>query len=59
MPAPFEEWMRARIEELGVESGDELEMLSPDDVLADDLPYTIKGIVDDLYPSEVALGDWC
>ncbi|MFT5357175.1 MAG: ATP-dependent helicase HrpB, partial [Polyangiales bacterium] len=56
-PASFDEWLRARIVEVGIESGDELEMLSPDDFLAEELPFELQGIVADLYPRSVSLGD--
>ena len=56
-PASFDDWLRARIVELGIESGDELEMLSPDDFLAEELPFELQGIVADLYPTSVSLGD--
>lgn len=56
-PASFDEWLRGRIVEVGIESGDELEMLSPDDFLADELPFELQGIIADLYPREVSLGD--
>ncbi|MFK8001593.1 MAG: helicase-related protein [Polyangiales bacterium] len=56
-PASFDEWLRERILELGIESGDELEMLSPEDFLAKELPFELQGIIADLYPREVSLGD--
>lgn len=56
-PPIFDEWLRGRILELGIESGDELEMLSPDDFLAKELPFELQGIIADLYPRDVSMGD--
>ncbi|MEM7608100.1 MAG: helicase-related protein [Myxococcota bacterium] len=59
LPAPptFERWIEQRVQGLGLESGDDIALLSDADVLADDLPFELQGIIDDLYPHEVSLGD--
>ncbi len=52
-----EEWVTARVADLGVASGDDLALLSPDDLLADDLPSWIRDQLDKLYPRQIALRD--
>ncbi len=54
---PPEEWVLARLETLGVETGDDLELLSPDDLLAPDLPATARSRLDREFPREVSVGD--
>jgi len=56
-PLPLEEWARARVAELGVESGRDIALLGAEDFLADDLPFEIRHIVDETFPQEVDLGD--
>ncbi len=56
-PPSFDEWVVARVEELGIERGDELALLSEDDFLAQPLPYELQGMLEDLFPRTVSLGD--
>ncbi|MEM9068291.1 MAG: helicase-related protein [Myxococcota bacterium] len=53
----FDEWLQQRVRDLGFESGADLALLSADDFLAEDLPFELRGILDELYPRQVALGD--
>ncbi len=56
-PAPLDEWARARVDELGVESGADVALLSAEDFLAEELPFELRHIVDETFPREVDLGD--
>jgi ATP-dependent helicase HrpB len=57
-PVPsLEAWLRAKLEALGVESGDDLALLSASDFTAPDLPYEIKSVLDSEYPESVSVGD--
>jgi ATP-dependent helicase HrpB len=53
----LETWLRARIESLGVESGDDLALLSAADFLVPELPYESLGPIDRDYPLTVSVGD--
>lgn len=52
-----EPWLRARVAELGVQSGDDLALLSADDFLAPELPYESRGSIETDYPLTVSVGD--
>jgi len=56
-PPPLEEWIRARLEQLGLESGEDLALLSAADLTADDLPFELRSALDEAYPRELSLGD--
>jgi len=56
-PPPLEEWTRARVAELGLESGADVALLSAEDFLAEDLPFEVRSIVEETFPQEVDLGD--
>jgi ATP-dependent helicase HrpB len=58
-PAPpdLEAWVRQRIEELGVETGEDLALLSPEDLLADDLPAWQREALDRAWPRRLELPD--
>jgi len=57
-PAPsLEQWLGARVVELGVESGDDLALLSASDFLAPELPYESRGSIESDYPLTVSVGD--
>jgi hypothetical protein len=56
VPSP-EDWLRARVQSLGVESGDDLALLSAADFVADDLPFEVRGALDAEYPRSVSVGD--
>jgi ATP-dependent helicase HrpB len=53
----FDAWLVARVETLGVESGDDLALLSANDFLAAELPYESRSAIDSDYPLKVAVGD--
>lgn len=55
--ASLELWLRARVVELGVESGDDLALLSESDFLAPELPYESRGSIEGDYPLTVSVGD--
>ena len=52
-----EEWALLRLEELGVESGEDFSLLSMEDLLADDLPREVRSWLDRVFPRRVDLGD--
>ena len=57
-PVPsLEHWLRARVVSLGVQSGDDLALLSADDFLAPELPYESRGSIESDYPATVNVGD--
>jgi HrpA-like RNA helicase len=57
-PIPaLEAWLTARVASLGVESGDDLALLSASDFLAPELPYEARGTVESEYPVHVSAGD--
>jgi ATP-dependent helicase HrpB len=53
----LEAWLRARLVTLGVESGDDLPMLSAKDFTAPDLPYEVRDAIEQEYPMTVSVGD--
>ncbi|MGM0575922.1 MAG: helicase-related protein [Myxococcota bacterium] len=56
-PVPsLEDWVLARLEEVGVESGEDLALLTPDDLLPDDLDPAERDKLDRDYPRTVDLG---
>lgn len=56
-PPPIEAWLHARLQDLGVESGDDLPLLSATDVLAPELPFEVLEALDRQFPAEVSVGD--
>jgi hypothetical protein len=56
-PPALEDWLRARIASLGVQSGDDLALLSESDFLAPELPYESRGSIESDYPLSVSAGD--
>ena len=56
-PPALEDWVRARIAELGVESGAALGLLAPEDLTAEPLDYAIQHVLDGAFPRRVDLGD--
>jgi ATP-dependent helicase HrpB len=52
----FEDWVHRRIAELGVESGEDLALLSTDDLMPDALPEQVGEELDRDFPSTVELG---
>ena len=56
-PLSLEGWVRARLAELGVESGGDLALLSPADLTVPDLPFEVRGALDREFPASVDVGD--
>jgi ATP-dependent helicase HrpB len=50
-------WLSARVLSLGVESGDDLALLSASDFLAPDVPYEARALLDQAFPLSVSVGD--
>jgi hypothetical protein len=50
-------WLLARVETLGVESGDDIALLSASDFLVADLAYEVREALDREYPESVNVGD--
>lgn len=51
------EWLLLHLQTLGVESGDDLALLSPSDFLPPDVPAELSGTLDERFPLEVDVGD--
>ncbi len=57
-PVPaLEDWVLARLLELGVESGDDLALLSPTDLIPRELPYESLSLLEREFPVRVSVGD--
>ena len=58
-PAPpsLEDFVLGRLLVLGIESGEDLELLSPKDLLAPDLPFHLRTTIERDYPRTVSVGD--
>ncbi|MEM9194802.1 MAG: hypothetical protein AAGF12_36830, partial [Myxococcota bacterium] len=56
-PPDDTEFLTRRLDTLGVESGTEVSLLDRDDLLADEVPFEIRGMLESEYPLEVSLGD--
>jgi ATP-dependent helicase HrpB len=57
-PAPtLEQWVARRLGELGVESGDDLAMLSAADLTMPELPFEISSLLEREFPLVVDVGD--
>lgn len=57
-PIPnLETYLRERVQTLGVESGDDVALLSASDFITADLPYESRSALDDTYPAKVSVGD--
>lgn len=50
-------WVLGRLEALGVESGDDLAMLSASDLVPPDVPFEWRGRLDREFPLTVSVGD--
>lgn len=50
-------WLVERLEELGLEGGEDLELLEPEDLLPDQLPDDVRRTLDHRYPRTLAIGD--
>jgi ATP-dependent helicase HrpB len=55
-PITFDAWLAQRVETLGVESGEDLALLSPSDFSVPELPYEIRAELDNDYPATVSVG---
>ena len=53
----IEAWVAARLVELGVEGGDDLALLSSDDLLAPEVPSWVRDEVERDHPRTVSVGD--
>jgi len=53
----LEEHLRARISDLGVESGEDAKLLSADDLLPEDLEPWVRDVLDAEYPRTFEVGD--
>jgi hypothetical protein len=53
----LETWARARLDELGVESGDDLALLRAEDLVAPDLPASVRERIEREFPLKVGVGD--
>lgn len=53
----FSTWVRQRVESLGVETGEDVGLLSKSDFLVDELPYTLHSSLDKDYPERATAGD--
>jgi ATP-dependent helicase HrpB len=53
----LESWLRAKLERLGVESGEDLALLSESDFVSPELPYEVRGAIESDYPLTVSVGD--
>ena len=57
-PVPgVDEWVALRIIELGVESGEDLAMLSAADLTAPDIPFEVRHTLEKEFPRVVSVGD--
>lgn len=53
----LEEWVAGRLRELGVESGEDLALLSAKDLIASDIPFESRGPLEKEFPRTVNVGD--
>jgi ATP-dependent helicase HrpB len=53
----LEEWLRAKVDSLGVESGEDLALLSASDFATPPLTYETSSAIDGDYPATVNVGD--
>ena len=54
---PLDAWVLARLEELGVESGDDLALLSAGDLVPAELPFESRAQLEREFPLTVSVGD--
>ena len=50
-------WVSDRVSSLGVESGEDLAVLSAKDLTAEDLPFEIRSMIEREFPTVVSVGD--
>jgi hypothetical protein len=53
----LEAWLRAKLERLGVESSEDLALLSESDFISPELPFEVRGAIENDYPLTVSVGD--
>jgi ATP-dependent helicase HrpB len=53
----LEAWLSAKLERLGVESGEDLALLSASDFVSPELPYEVRASIENDYPLNVSVGD--
>jgi ATP-dependent helicase HrpB len=53
----LEAWLLAKLERLGVESGEDLALLSASDFVSPELPYEVRASIENDYPLSVSAGD--
>lgn len=53
----LEAWARARIDELGIETAEDLALLSPADLTVPDVPFLVRSEIERDYPRTVSVGD--
>jgi hypothetical protein len=57
-PVPtLDEWVSARLTELGVVSGDDIALLSADDLVTPDVPFEVRDVLEREFPLVVSVGD--
>lgn len=56
-PPPLAEWLLHHLQELGMENGSDLELLSKSDFVPPDIPSELSPELDERFPLEVDLGD--
>lgn len=54
---PFEPWLGARLESLAFETGEDLALLTPEDLAVPDLPPATRAWLDRVFPRAVAVAD--
>jgi ATP-dependent helicase HrpB len=54
---PLDEWLLARLATLGVESADDLALLSAGDLVPADVPFEVKSALDREFPASIRVGD--
>jgi ATP-dependent helicase HrpB len=56
-PAPMEEWLKQRLEDVGLERANELSLLEVDDLLPAPLDPAAAAALDDAFPPSLSIGD--
>jgi len=56
-PAPFEDWVLSRLEDLGLEEAEDLELLSGEDLMPEPLDPVEQAALDRAYPRALSIGD--
>ncbi|MCB9764019.1 MAG: ATP-dependent RNA helicase [Alphaproteobacteria bacterium] len=56
-PPPFADWLLQRLADLGLEEAEDLDLLSPEDVLPEALPPYVRDRLDRAFPRDLSIGD--